>query len=197
MSGIYKSLLEIRNYSSDKLIPDIKYSPPVSSFNFCPKCGSLSLKHSSKSIWCCSCDFVMFFNSSAAVAGIIEKDDEILFSIRKYEPMAGKLDLPGGFVDPGETAEKALIREIKEELNVDITNFEYITSLSNSYPYKGIEYNTLDMFFYCRLENTDLLIPNDDIVSFKFKAIKKLDIENDIGLESIKTLFRLIEKVSK
>lgn len=197
MSGIYNLLLKLKNNSFYNKIPDITYNLPLSSFNFCPKCGSISLKYSDKSIWCRSCDFVMYFNSSTAVAGLIIKEEEILFTVRKHDPEAGKLDLPGGFVDPGETAEKAIVREIKEELNTDVSRTEYITSLSNNYEYKGVDYNTLDMFFYCDIKKYDDLIPNDDVFDFEFRSIKKLDIENDIGLNSIKNLFRLMKELAE
>lgn len=55
------------------------------------------------------------------VDAIIERDDKILLIKRKNEPFKGQWALPGGFVEYGESAEDAIIREVKEEANLDIS----------------------------------------------------------------------------
>ena len=68
----------------------------------------------------------------------------------------GKLDLPGGFVDPGEGMLEGLLREIQEELGWEppipqgVSLVEYFTlfaSFPNTYPYRNILYNTCDVYF--------------------------------------------------
>ena len=55
----------------------------------------------------------------AAVA-LIDRDDRVLLAQRPQgKSMAGLWEFPGGKVDPGETPEAALIRELREELAVD------------------------------------------------------------------------------
>ncbi|MEN9922966.1 MAG: hypothetical protein RIS09_480, partial [Actinomycetota bacterium] len=51
-----------------------------------------------------------------------------ILSARRTEPphLAGRWELPGGQVDPGETIVEALHREIQEELNVDIEILHYL-----------------------------------------------------------------------
>ena len=62
------------------------------------------------------CGFVYYFNSSAATAIFItNRVGELLVVRRAKEPAKGTFDLPGGFVDMYETAEEAIIREVKEE----------------------------------------------------------------------------------
>ncbi|MES0489978.1 MAG: NUDIX hydrolase [Leptospirales bacterium] len=56
-----------------------------------------------------------------AVDAIIENKNGILFIERKYEPPGWAL--PGGFVDYGETVEKAVCREVKEETGLQVTDF--------------------------------------------------------------------------
>ncbi|MGE6258403.1 NUDIX domain-containing protein [Heyndrickxia sporothermodurans] len=53
-------------------------------------------------------------------AVIINEDNHILLVLRKKSPEAGHWSLPGGKVDYMETIENAIIREIKEELGIDI-----------------------------------------------------------------------------
>ena len=55
-----------------------------------------------------------------ADAIIIYKKVNLILIRRKNPPFKGKLALPGGFLDKGETPEQACIREAKEETNLDI-----------------------------------------------------------------------------
>ena len=80
--------------------------------------------------------------------------DEILLTKRNQDPAKGKLDLAGGFTDPRESAEFTCFRELKEELDIEIDTgkLRFLMSLPNIYYYKGIDYNTLDLFFEYRVE---------------------------------------------
>ncbi|MCU0915991.1 MAG: NUDIX domain-containing protein [Planctomycetes bacterium] len=69
--------------------------------------------------------------------------------VRGKEPGKGLWDLPGGFVDPGETAEDALRREVREEIGLEVTALHYQGSWPNIYEYMGVRYRTLDMGFLC------------------------------------------------
>ncbi|MGC8865353.1 MAG: NUDIX domain-containing protein [Bacteroidales bacterium] len=65
---------------------------------------------------CPECGLIWYFNPAPAVIALIpNRDKELLFTRRKYEPAQGKLDLPGGFSDIFETSEQTLVREVKEE----------------------------------------------------------------------------------
>jgi 8-oxo-dGTP pyrophosphatase MutT (NUDIX family) len=98
--------------------------------------------------------------------------------------------LPGGFVDRFETAEEALIREIREELNLQISDLQYIGSASNRYPYKEIEYHTIDLFFVCSVANIDGIVAMDDITAFRWVAPDDLDSES-FPFDSIREGVRL------
>lgn len=56
---------------------------------------------------------------SVTVDAIMIKEGEILLIRRGKEPFAGLWALPGGFIDYGESAEVAVLREVKEETNMD------------------------------------------------------------------------------
>ena len=122
----------------------------MSDLKYCPKCGNETLNWDGEKKWSCSnCDYVLFHNVAGAVAVIIKHQDEILFTRRNQEPKKGKLDLAGGFVDPKESAEETCIRELFEEMKikVDISQLKYLASLPNTYEYKNILYNTIDLFY--------------------------------------------------
>lgn len=95
-------------------------------------------------------------NASVAVAAIFVRGSEVLMTTRAHAPAEGKLDLPGGFVDNDETAEQALEREVKEELGVEIASYEYFCSFPNIYPFEGVHYHVLDLFYVVDVEKTSL-----------------------------------------
>lgn len=122
----------------------------MTDLKFCPKCGEKTLLWDGEKKWSCSnCDYVLFHNVAGAVAVLIKFEDEFLFTRRNQEPKKGKLDLAGGFVDPKESAEETCVRELFEEMQikVDASKLKYLASLPNTYEYKNILYNTLDLFY--------------------------------------------------
>lgn len=146
-------------------------------FIYCPKCSVRALRPGSpKSIVCSACGFEFYFNPAAAVAGIILNNaGELLVTVRAHDPGKGQWDLPGGFIDPAETAEHALAREIKEELNLDVDSMDYLMSAPNDYFYKDITYLTLDMAFICHVSDFSGLQAMDDIEQALFIPVKDID----------------------
>ena len=125
-------------------------------FQYCPKCGKNRIEYKINRFNCPDCGFVYYHNTAAATGCVIESGGKILLLVRNREPSFGKLDLPGGFIDPGEGILEGLYRELKEELGwtppvppgVPLTAFfTLFASFPNVYLYKNIPYNTCDMFF--------------------------------------------------
>jgi len=148
-------------------------------FIYCPKCSARALRPSSpKSIFCSECGFEYFFNPAAAVAGLIVNDTgELLVTVRSVDPGKGLWDLPGGFIDPGETAEHALTREIAEELSLDVVSMDYFASAPNEYPYKGVTYPTLDLAFICHVADFSAMKAMDDIEQAMFVSPEAIDLD--------------------
>lgn len=137
---------------------------PLHLFAFCPVCGANSFFiKDEKAKYCSSCGFVYYFNPSAAVACFIRNTrGELVVVRRAKEPAKGSLDLPGGFVDPYESAEEAARREIQEETNLHVDACHYLFSIPNTYPYAGFDVQTLDMFFECTTDSFDHARAEDD-----------------------------------
>ena len=68
------------------------------------------------------------------VAAVIRNDDRIFATQRGYGEFKDGWEFPGGKVEPGETSEDALIREIREELGVDIHVGDLIDTVEYDYP---------------------------------------------------------------
>jgi NAD+ diphosphatase len=83
---------------------------------------------------------------------LVRADGRALFVRRAEEPAKGKLAMPGGFVDPGEGAETALLREVREETGLEARDLQYLGSHANRYPFGGVTYHTVDVFFVARTD---------------------------------------------
>ncbi|WP_407482253.1 NUDIX domain-containing protein [Elizabethkingia meningoseptica] len=158
---------------------------------FCPNCGKNSLSYNGRKMHCTSCDFVFYNNTAAAVAVVIKCKDEVMLTRRNQEPGHGKLDLAGGFIDFEETAENACKRELFEEMQiqVDESKLNYICSIPNTYPYKGVLYHTMDLFFeYEVTEKFDVILEEHEISDTIWIKKEQIDL-NEIAFESQKLFF--------
>ena len=69
---------------------------------------------------CTTCGFVHYVNPKVVTGSIVRHDGKILLCRRAIEPRLGFWTLPAGFMEVGETAEQAAMREAKEEANAAI-----------------------------------------------------------------------------
>lgn len=162
-------------------------------FKYCPHCGSQDFVYINNFKFNCNtCDFVLYHNIAAAVTIVFTHEDKVLFTVRNVDPDKGKLDLPGGFIDPGETAEEAACREIKEELGLDISPevLKYITTSPNNYLYKNVAYRTMDIFYECELTSNNITIrAEEEIKDLIWIKRNQIDL-NAIGFVSVKKVIQ-------
>ena len=84
-----------------------------------------------------------------AAAALVDVDNRVLIAERPAgKPMAGLWEFPGGKVGEGETPEAALVRELKEELSIEVceTCLAPFTFTSHAYP----EFHLLMPLYLCR-----------------------------------------------
>lgn len=108
---------------------------------FCPKCGGkltekLLPTEDRARLVCDRCGHIFYQNPKLVAGTIPIQDGKAIMLRRAIEPRRGFWTFPGGFVEMGETVEKAALRETKEETNLEVK----ITSLLNVYsrPSAGI-----------------------------------------------------------
>jgi len=82
---------------------------------------------------CSQCRFVFYLNPKVVAGTILEQDGRILLTRRAIDPGRGLWTFPGGFVDFGESATDAAVRETFEETGLKID----ILGLHNVYSYPG------------------------------------------------------------
>jgi 8-oxo-dGTP diphosphatase len=85
---------------------------------YCPRCGAALERRFAEGREreiCPACGFVFYRNPIPAVGVVVELDGQVVLVRRRYEPRAGYWALPAGFMELGESAEEAAIRECHEE----------------------------------------------------------------------------------
>lgn len=134
---------------------------------------------------CADCGFELYQNASAAVAAfIVDGRRGLLVCKRAKEPAIGTLDLPGGFVDPDESLEQGLERELKEEIGCAPATTHYLFSIPNRYVWGDGYVPTTDSFFRCTLPDDASPVAADDVDAVRW--IPLADVRPaDFGLHSI------------
>jgi NAD+ diphosphatase len=103
---------------------------------FCGVCSApTALREDERSRACTACDFRAYPRHSPAVIVLITRGaDEVLLGRSARFP-AGMYSTLAGFVDPGESAEDAVRREIREEAGIEITEPRWFGSQSWAFPH--------------------------------------------------------------
>lgn len=124
---------------------------------FCTKCGQAGIKQSD-SLYICTSGHENWINPAAGSSVFVVHDGRVLYGVRSIEPGRGKLCPPGGFIEIGETAEQAAIRETKEEVGLDVTLEACLGTYGSMYEERHI----LNIVFVATC--TDLAVnPGDDM----------------------------------
>src|SRR5215467_4454036 len=90
--------------------------------------------------------------SIRVVAAIIERNGKLLITQRPMDVhLAGLWEFPGGKVEPEETLEQALVREIQEEIGVKIQILGEYFQVEHAYPTKSVQLH----FFDCAILEGD------------------------------------------
>ena len=106
------------------------------SSRFCPRCGEatriLDAGHQKKCINE-SCGFSQFPRTDPAVIMLVEDGDRVVLGRQSRWP-AGMHSILAGFVEPGESLEDAVLREVREEAGIEVERPEYQSSQPWPFP---------------------------------------------------------------
>lgn len=124
----------------------------------------------------------------AAVIKATNKNNEpIIFATQRgYGELKGGWEFPGGKIEPGETPEQALVREIREELDTEIQVGELIHTIEYDYPTFHL---SMDCFLCSLLSNHFVLLEHEAA-----KWLTKSELRSVDWLPADLTLIDEIEK---
>jgi mutator protein MutT len=159
---------------------------PPDTFAFCPRCAAPAAAPGANPFACAACGHRYYFNPSVAAAGFLfDPLGRVLLIRRAKDPQAGKLAVPGGFVDVGETAEEALRRETREEVGLEVADLRYLTSVVNRYRYAGIEYPVCDLVFAATAVEPDRAAALDGVAGFEWRRPREVD-PTELAFDSLR-----------
>jgi len=102
---------------------------------FCGCCGlSLRMKATERAKECPQCGLLHFPRLSPAIIVLVERGRELLLARSRHFP-PGMYSVIAGFVEPGESLEEAVMREVKEEVGISVKDIKYFGSQPWPFPH--------------------------------------------------------------
>lgn len=124
---------------------------------FCGHCGSATFSHQQERCReCPSCGQLAYPKVAPAILALVKRGKQILLARSPHAP--GKFySILAGFVDPGETLEQCVVREVLEEVGIKVKNVRYISS--QPWPFS----HSLMIGFSCEWESGEIQIDPSEI----------------------------------
>ena len=124
---------------------------------FCGRCGEATTQNQSdRSTVCAGCKLNFYPRLSPSIIVLVHKGDEVLLGRNHMFP-EGLFSTLAGFVEPGESIEETVIREVKEEVGVNVGNLAYRGSQPWPFP------NSLMLGFHAEYQSGDIVLQEDEI----------------------------------
>ncbi|MGI9281736.1 MAG: NAD(+) diphosphatase [Endozoicomonas sp.] len=128
---------------------------------FCGRCGSPC--KSSEGEWarvCSVCEMTYYPRISPCIIVLVHKGNEVLLVQHKRHLRNTTMHtVIAGFIEPGETAEEAVVREIREEVGLEVGKVTY--QLSQSWPFP----HALMLGYHAEYQSGDICLEEDELVS--------------------------------
>jgi NAD+ diphosphatase len=105
------------------------------SHQFCGRCGARTEPHPSERVRTCpGCGLSAYPRVAPAVMALVKRDSRLLLARSPHFP-PGMYSALAGFVEPGESLEQCVAREVGEEVGIEVANVRYFASQSWPFPH--------------------------------------------------------------
>lgn len=106
----------------------------INNHAFCGRCGSKTNEHENdRATSCPDCGLVSYPRISPSIIVLVRKDKKALLARNRMWP-TGMFSTLAGFVEPGESIEQTVHREVREEVGIEVCNLRYFGSQSWPFP---------------------------------------------------------------
>ena len=127
------------------------------SHQFCGRCGGRNIPHESdRAMVCRDCRLHVYPRLSPSIIVLVHREDEVLLA-RNHRFPEGMYSTLAGFVEPGETIEQTVHREVFEEVGLQVSPPQFMGSQSWPFP------DSLMLGFHAEYAGGDILCQEDEI----------------------------------
>lgn len=145
------------------------------SHRFCPRCGGrLDVTDAGHVLVCEQCGRQQFPRTDPAVIMMVTNGDRALLGRQEAWP-EGRYSTLAGFVDPGESLEEAVVREVAEETGVHVTDVTYFGNQPWPFP------QSLMVGFFARATTTEICVDGAEISDARWFTREEMRAEAEAG----------------
>lgn len=135
---------------------------------FCGSCGqAMTQLHWERAMYCASCQLRSYPRISPSMIVLITRGDEVLLA-RSPRFVPGVYSTLAGFAEPGESAEDCLIREVHEEVAVQVRNIRYVGSQCWPFPH------SMMLGFHAEYAGGEIVMQPDEIEDAQWFSVHDL-----------------------
>ena len=135
---------------------------------FCGSCGqAMHQIHWERAMYCAACDLRSYPRISPSMIVLVTRGDEVLLA-RSPRFVTGVYSTLAGFAEPGESAEDCLVREVREEVAVEVTNIQYVGSQCWPFPH------SMMLGFHAEYAGGEIVMQPDEIEDAKWFDVNAL-----------------------
>ena len=155
-------------------------------WRLCPRCGAeLDLAMTPARVSCPECGFVAYANPKPSASALITDDSgRLLLGRRAFEPSVGLWDSIGGFIDEGEDALAAVVREAREETGLEVQPGEFVGVWTDTYGVGPDSLTTLNLFWEAHVIGGELGAA-DDVSELEWFTPASLPSRDEIAFDGV------------
>jgi len=171
-SGQWQNLRTLMQQSDSATLQMLSFAEQVAHWHFehqfCGRCGAKTAQiPGQRCMRCPTCGLESYARISPSMIVLVTRGDEILLA-RSPRFVPGVYSTLAGFAEPAESIEQCVMREVREEVALEITNLRYLGSQSWPFPH------SLMLGFHAEYLSGEICIQVDEIEDAQWFSIHKL-----------------------